>query len=155
MASNQTVNIYGSLPSRLAVEGATQHKRNIFGLNFPLGQRQENGGYFQKIAGVELIKDAVKQLLKTDRGERVMLPKFGCNLRKFLFQQLDETTFEEIKEEIRYSFSHYIVGAKILKLSVYPTGPTGPGLGNSLMVQLNLGLVEDDLTVFDVEVQVS
>jgi phage baseplate assembly protein W len=155
MAANQTVTIYGSQPTRLVQEGATQHKKNIFGLSYPLGKKQESGGYFQKATGVELIKGAVSQLLLTERGERVMLPKFGCNLRKFLFQPLDENTFEEIKEEIRYSFHNYIVGAKILKLAVYPTGPAGPGGGNSLMIRLNLGLVEDDLTVFDVEVQVS
>lgn len=155
MAANQTVTVYGSTAPRLTKDGVTQHKRNIFGLNFPLGQRQEHGGYFQKVEGIELIKDAVTQLLLTDRGERVMLPKFGCNLRKYLFQPLDENTFEEIKEEIRYSFYHYIVGAKILKLSVYPTGPLGPGGGNSLLVRLDLGLVEDDLTVFDVEVRIS
>ena len=155
MASNQTVNIYGRQPTRLVQEGATQHKRTIFGLNFPMGENQKLGGYFQKVTGVDLIRDSVSQLLLTDRGERIMLPKFGCNLRKFLFQPLDENTFEEIKEEIRYSLNNYIVGARILKLAVYPSGPTGPGDGNSLMVRLNLGLVEDDLTVFDVEVQIS
>jgi hypothetical protein len=67
---------------------------------------------------------------------------------------LDEITFEEIKEEIQYSFNNYIVGARIKRLAVIPLGDVGPGGGNSLLVRLILSLDEDDLKVFDVEVKI-
>mgnify|MGYP003647496197 FL=1 len=84
-----------------------------------------------------------------------MLPNFGCNLRKFLFQPLDEFLFESIKREIQQSFDRYIVGAKIVKLAVFPTGNTGPAGGNSLQVILTLALDTADLEIFDIEVTVS
>jgi len=83
-----------------------------------------------------------------------MLPSFGCNLKRYLFQPLDEDTFESIKQEILFSFKKYIVGARVLKLSVFPLGESGPAGGNSLKIILVLQLIEDDLTVFDVEVQI-
>jgi phage baseplate assembly protein W len=152
MASNQTISTYGTEPQRFIEQEPKSKKRSIKGLNFPLGSNKKSGGFFNNESGIALVKDAVQQLLKTERGERVMLPRFGCNLRKYLFQPLDENTFNDIKEEISFSFYNYIVGAEILKLRVTPYGETGPLGGNSLLIQLTLGLQAEDLTVFDVEV---
>ena len=152
MAANQTVNFYGVQPIPHIEKDIIKHEKYVYGLSFPVGQQLTKGGFFQRTSGVEAIKAAVIQLLKTERGERVMLPGFGCNLRPYLFQPLDEDTFESIKNQILSSFSKYIVGAKILKLSVVPYGDFGPAGGNSLLITLILQLVEEDLTIFDVEV---
>lgn len=154
MAANQTVTIYGITQNRFIEDSPKTTKKAIYGLGFPLGKNTKTGGFFVKTSGIELIKNAVKQLLNTERGERVMLPKYGCNLRRFLFQPLDEVTFEEIKEEILYSFNNYITGARIKRLAVIPLEDVGPAGGNSLLVRLILSLVEDDLKVFDVEVRI-
>jgi hypothetical protein len=154
MAANQTVSVYGKIPPRYIIQGSTSKKQEVYGLGFPLGSSSD-GNFFSKKSGVSLIKDAVQQLLRTERGERVMLPNFGCNLRKFLFQPLDESTFEGIKREIQFSFKNYIVGANISKLAVFPTGEAGPAGGNSLKVVLSLKLESADLEIFDVEVDIS
>jgi len=154
MAANRTVNIYGKIPPRYIKQGPTAKRQEVFGLNFPLGSAND-GSFFSKSSGVEMIKNSVKQLLRTEKGERVMLPNFGCNLRKYLFQPLDQTTFENIKREILYSFKNYIVGANIQKLAVFPLGETGPAGGNSLKVLLTLQLDTADLEIFDVEVDIS
>jgi uncharacterized protein len=154
MAANQTVTVYGRKPSTYITDGPTSKKKEVFGLGFPLGSSPD-GGIFSKKTGINMIKDAVHQLLKTERGERVMLPNFGCNLRKYLYQPLDESTFEGIKREVQYSFKNYIVGAKIKKLAVFPMGDLGPAGGNSLKVILSLILDNADLETFDVEVNIS
>jgi len=151
MAVNQTVNLYGRIPPSINVVGSTSKKAQVFGLNFPIGRNRDRGGFFQKTSGIPMIRDAVKQLLLTERGERLMLPNFGCNLRKFLFQPLDENTFTQIKDEIKFSFYNYIVGAEIRKIAVFPTGDAGPAGGNSLKIILTLLLDEDQTQVFDVE----
>jgi hypothetical protein len=154
MAANQTVSVYGKIPPRYMIQAPKAHRQEVYGLDFPLGSAS-GGGYFSKRSGIVMIKDAVKQLLLTEKGERIMLPNLGCNLRRYLFQPLDETTFESIKREIQYSFSNYIVGAKIAKLAVFPMGPFGPAGGNSLKVILSLKLDTADLEIFDVEVNIS
>jgi hypothetical protein len=154
MAANQTVNVYGKIPPRYIKQSPTSKRQEVYGLAFPMGSAP-NGGFLSKKSGVDLIKGAVKQLLLTERGERIMLPNFGCNLRKFLFQPLDESTFEGIKREIQYSFKKYIVGAQISKLAVFPLGEAGPAGGNSLKVVLSLKLNTADLETFDVEVDIS
>lgn len=152
MAANQTVNIYGKIAPRAIQYKETKQDRVIYGLDFPLGKNRSVGGFFSKSSGSYMIKASVRQLLATERGERILLPKYGCNLRKYLFQPLDENTFEAIKNEVLYSFKKYIVGAKVAKISVVPAGLNGPSGGNSLFVTLILKLDADDLAVFDVGV---
>ncbi len=154
MAANQTVSVYGKIPPRYIRQVPTSKRQEVYGLGFPLGSAND-GGIFSKKTGVEMISDTVEQLLLTERGERLMLPNFGCNLRKFLFSPLDEGTFEGIKREIQYSFKKYIVGAHIAKLAVFPLGEAGPAGGNSLKVVLSLKLDTADLETFDVEVDIS
>lgn len=154
MAFNQQVNVYGQVPPSYYNEGPVSKKTEVYGLNFPLGSDVEKGGYFKKISGVKMVRAAIRQLLLTERGERVMLPEFGCNLRKFLFSPLDENTFTAIKDEIRTSFQRYIVGASIVKLAVFPTGDTGPSGGNSLQIILTIKLDTEQTQVFDVEAKI-
>jgi len=92
MAANQTVSVFGSIPPRYMKQGPVSHRQEVYGLSFPLGSAP-GGGFFSKRSGVVMIREAVKQLLLTERGERVMLPNFGCNLRKYLFQQERDSIF--------------------------------------------------------------
>jgi len=155
MAANSTVTIFGKIPPKYINQVPNNSRNYVYGLNYPLGKNKKVGGFFSKEVGINLIKGAVKQLLQTERGERLMLPNFGCNLRKFLFQPLDSYLFEQIKEEIKYSFYNYIVGAQLIKIGVFPTEEPGPAGGNSLLVVLSLKLDSDELSIFDVEVKIS
>jgi phage baseplate assembly protein W len=154
MAANLNTAVFGKIQDRYNRQIPKSERKEIFGLEYPLGS-SESGGIFSKTSGVKMIKNAVEQLLLTERGERVMLPNYGCNLKKYLFQPLDETTFTGIRNEIETSFRNYIVGARIAKLSVFPTGESGPAGGNSLQVILSLKLDKSDLEVFDVGVTIS
>ena len=154
MAANITTTIHGSIQDRYNIQLPKSERKEIYGLNYPLGSSR-SGGIFAKTSGIKMIRDAVEQLLLTERGERIMLPNYGCNLRRYLFQPLDETTFEGIRREIETSFNNYIVGATIAKLAVFPTGEAGPAGGNSLQVVLSLKLDKADLEMFDVGVTIS
>ena len=154
MAANTTSNLYGAVQERYNIQPVKSQRDNIHGLQYPLGS-SETGGIFSKNSGINMIKQAVEQLLLTDKGERIMLPNYGCNLRQYLFQPLDEDTFDNIREEVINSFDNYIVGAVIDKLRVFPTGDAGPAGGNSLQVILSLKLQKEDLEIFDVGVTIS
>lgn len=153
MAYSNTVNVYGVKSPSFIEKSSTSKKKRTVGLSFPLGKTRQE--LFKQRSGVELIKDAITQLIKTRKGERIMLPSFGCNLDAYLFQPLDETTFNGIKQEILTSFERYIVGARILKLTVLPLGEAGPLGGNSLKITLRVRLEEDDLAIFDIPITLS
>lgn len=151
MSANSQSTLYGRIPPNSNLKLPKSQKKKVAGLNFPLGSVR-NGGYFSKTTGIDMIKDSVRQLLLTETGERVMLPNYGCNLRKYLFEPLDDITFESIRRDIEFSFNNYIKGAYLEKLQVFPSGDSGPSGGNSLQVILSLRLDDSDLEIFDVEV---
>jgi phage baseplate assembly protein W len=153
MAANSIVNVYGTIPFQGLTNSSKSKVNEVYGLSFPLGLRSNN--YFSKSSNIEKIKHAIKQLLLTNKGERLMLPNFGCNLKKYLFQPLDETTFEEIKKEIVTSFYNYIVGATIKKIRVVPTDDISVAGGNSLNITLVVSLNTDQSKMFDVGVVIS
>jgi phage baseplate assembly protein W len=154
MAANSTVLRYGKRPTKYEEQGPRAKRQEIYGLTFPLGLNRESGGFFKKNSGREMIRQAVSQLLKTERGERVMLPNFGCNLRRFLFQPVTKELFGSIKETIQVSFENYIVGANLLKVGVYETGEYDAAGGNQLRVVLRVQLSTDDLEIFDIEAKI-
>jgi len=57
-------------------------------------------------------RDAIRadllHLLLTNKGERLYLPDFGSDLRKYIFEPNDEITHEEIKNSLNETISKYI-----------------------------------------------
>lgn len=107
-----------------------------------------------KTSGIELVKNNLIQLLRTERGERVMLPDFGCNLRKYLFEPLDEETFRSIKNEILTTINKYAVGVNILKLSVSPLDSYGIEGLQAIQVKLIAQLSELQEVTFEVSTRI-
>jgi uncharacterized protein len=47
-------------------------------------------GSFEPISGLNLLLQDISQLLLTLPGERVFRPDFGCNLRTFVWENIDD-----------------------------------------------------------------
>jgi len=124
------------------------HKEKINGLVFPVGS-SSGRGYFQKQSGVKLVKNNLQQLLRTERGERVMLPDFGISLKKYLFEPLDEELFKSIQEEIIISITKYMSNVRILRLSVTPMEKYGISGSQALLVSLVMKIKEPEEAVFE------
>ena len=71
------------------------------GLDFPIARVPNQDGYFKTTKStVESIKNNIKLLLQTERGERVFQPNLGMNLRRFVFEQITEDTAVQIENDI-------------------------------------------------------
>jgi uncharacterized protein len=55
----------------------------------------------------EDIEKSLRILLTTTTGERIMQPKYGCNLEELLFESLDTTTKTLIKDKIRTAILYF------------------------------------------------
>ena len=65
-----------------------------------LGYDNYAAGMIDSIDHRNLIRASIQRILGTARGERVMQPEFGANLKKMLFEPLDNMLIEDIKEQI-------------------------------------------------------
>lgn len=61
-----------------------------------------------------------KNLLLTDRGERIMQPDFGCDLKKTLFENITEELTVTMENVIRESFDYWLPYIFINKLTITP-----------------------------------
>ena len=69
------------------------------GVTLPL--RKGNNGYFEvSYTTKDQIKSNIKSLLLTQKGERVMQPNFGSDLRKCLFEPITQTLDSFIEDNI-------------------------------------------------------
>ncbi len=59
------------------------------------------------VSDEEDISQSLYIILSTTTGERVMNPKFGCNLHQITFKNLDETTRQEIISIIQEAVLNY------------------------------------------------
>lgn len=59
------------------------------------------------LSGEEDIDSSLQILLATALGERIMQPKFGCNLSDMVFENLDVTLQTEMKNRIEKAILFY------------------------------------------------
>jgi phage baseplate assembly protein W len=145
MAIPTTTQIYGRVIPNTSKNIVSQKILKPIGIKYPINEDTANG-YFSKQSGLDLIRNNLKILLKTIRGERFMLPEYGCNLKNYLMEPLDETTFNLVKEDIQNSIRKYLDGVNILKLQVVGTET------NTMNVSLLCSLREDELVKFETRI---
>lgn len=68
------------------------------GLNFPL--RTNARGQISLVSGAEDIEQAIRIILSTRPGERVMRPTFGCRAHELLFEPIAAATSSRFQEYI-------------------------------------------------------
>lgn len=82
-------------------------------INFPF--KDSKKGFYVDLT--ETSKDAIKadllHLLLTNKGERLYMPDFGSDLRKYIFQPNDTITHTEIKNNLNDTIKRYIPNLQI------------------------------------------
>ncbi len=66
------------------------------------------------------IKQAIVNLLLTNKGERPFNYDYGSDIRSYLFEPLDFGTAQQIQSNIEYSISNWEPRIDILELDVIP-----------------------------------
>ena len=66
------------------------------------------------------IKQAIVNLLLTNKGERLMNPNYGSDIRRYLFEPLDYGTANQIKGNIRDTIERFEPRISIVKLKASP-----------------------------------
>lgn len=83
-------------------------EKRYINIDFPF-KDSPNGFYF-KLNDND--KDAIRadllHLLLTNKGERLYLPDFGSDLRKYIFEPNDNITHDEIQNNLNETIKRYI-----------------------------------------------
>lgn len=76
------------------------------GWSFPPTFSSISGGSIM-VSEEEDIKQSLEILLGTTIGERIMLPEYGCDLHKYLFESITTSKTHFLQELIRTAIIHY------------------------------------------------
>lgn len=64
-------------------------------------------GMIELVSNLEDINQSLNILLSTSLGERVMQPKYGCNLTDYMFEAMSSTTIGYIKDRVENAILFY------------------------------------------------
>lgn len=90
-----------------------------------------------------------KNLLYTNHGERPMLPTFGCNLRRILFENATDDLFVELEDTIRDNFQIWLPYIFINEL-VIDTPDLSP---NRVNVSMTISLAGNQFDTRSIQLQ--
>ena len=87
------------------------------GLTLPI--QNGNSGFFnQTIYTLEQVKNNIRNLLSTKKGERRMQPTFGHSLNSFVFDPNDTTLAQRVKQSLTTDISFWVPVATLDNIDV-------------------------------------
>jgi len=69
----------------------------------------------------EAVKESIKNLILTDKGERLMQPLIGGNIRAMLFENLTPAVLKMIEQQIATTIEEYEPRAELIDVEVKST----------------------------------
>jgi phage baseplate assembly protein W len=67
------------------------------------------------------IKESIKNLVLTDRGERLFQPNIGCDIRRNLFENFSPQTKISIERNIKNTITQYEPRCNLISVNAQPT----------------------------------
>ena len=86
------------------------------------------------------IKQAIVNLLLTNKGERLMNPNYGSDIRRYLFEPLDYGTANQIKGNIRDTIERFEPRISVVRLKASPNYDDN---GFDVVLQYNVNGTDD------------
>lgn len=72
-----------------------------------------------KLENEESVKNSIKNILLTDRGERFFNPTFGSDIRRMLFENFTPATEQILKDLIKTAIKNFEPRAEVLDVKVF------------------------------------
>tara|TARA_Y100000004_G_scaffold138340_1_gene156869 strand:- start:643 stop:1089 length:447 start_codon:yes stop_codon:yes gene_type:complete len=126
---------------------------NVFiGLDLPISHTSTVEGYFRSTrTTIDAVKNNIRSLLSTTRGERLMQPNLGTNFKKILFEPITDDTKFVIEDEIVQTFNIWLPFVQVRGLDIVPFSD---GNFNSVKINLAFSIVQDPNTLESIELQI-
>ena len=87
------------------------------GWAFPVKINRQQGS-FSVSQYEENIKESIRLILETDKGERVMRPDFGCGIRNFVFESVNASAIGQMESSILDALQRWEPRINVLNVNV-------------------------------------
>ena len=129
---------------------------NVFiGIDLPFRRSDGKEGYFASTTTtIEAVKNNIKNLVQTNKGERFMQPELGLNLRSYMFEQVTDETIINIQNDIVDTFKVWLPFVEIqdIQISANETDAVGR---NKLLINIIFNITKDPTSLESVQVEIT
>jgi phage baseplate assembly protein W len=123
---------------------------NVFiGIDLPIRKSEGKEGFFASTSTtIEAVKNNIANLIQTHSGERFFQPELGLNLRRFLFEQVNEEVVLQIQNEILDALETWLPFVQVTDIQVSDDN-------NKLNVNIIFNIKQDPDTLDSVQVVIT
>lgn len=118
------------------------------GVDLPM-MTPAGSGFQQTYTTLDQAVANAKNLLYTNKGERIMQPDFGCDLHRMLFENITEDLLLLVEDTIRSSFNYWLPYIFINELTI-----TGDPDRNSVFITMKISLEGNKFDTRSIQVEV-
>ena len=130
---------------------------NVFiGIDLPFRKSDGIEGWFASTTTtIKSVKNNIRNLLSTHKGERYLQPNIGLNLRKFLFEQFTDELRLQIENDILDTFEFWLPFIQVKDLKVQMSDATAGSVNNNkLIISVVFNITRDPNTLESVQVEI-
>ena len=130
---------------------------NVFiGIDLPFRKSDGIEGWFASTTTtIKAVKNNIRNLLNTHKGERFMQPNIGLNLRKFQFEQFTDELRLQIENDILDTFEFWLPFVQVRELKVQMSDATAGSVNNNkLIISVVFNITRDPNTLESVQVEI-
>ena len=125
------------------------------GIDLPIRRGERKDGWFASTdTTIKAVKNNIRNLLMTERGERFMQPNLGLGLRNFLFEQFTDETRIKIENQIVDTFNFWLPFVEIKELEVNMMNSDDYGSKNKLNINITFNIKRNPMTHESVQVEI-
>lgn len=84
------------------------------------GYNPKNSGDIKVDTDQEAIKNSIRNIFSTKKGEKILTPTFGASLEQYLFEMVDDFKGSIIGREILENLQTFEPRIDVLKINVFP-----------------------------------
>jgi uncharacterized protein len=98
---------------------------NFFGAGIAYPLQIGTSGGIRASSGVQRIEESIRIILGTQYGERVMRPRFGCNLKSLVFAPNNEATANLARYYVQQGLSQWEPRVEVFEVLVVNDNQNG------------------------------
>ena len=120
-------------------------------LKIPVQPSSQDGFYALTKNVRENTKQAIKMIVLTSPGERIMNPSFGVGVRQYLFEQFSDVLYKTVKGKILEQTKRHLPYVQIIDVNFFDTNKDiierADAEANVLAIEIKYAIT--NLNVFD------
>jgi phage baseplate assembly protein W len=113
--------------------GRSSNQRDFLGVGWKFPLQVTPGGQIARARYEQRIEESIYLILSTSKGERMMLPEFGCGIHDLVFAPSNSTTIAVVVQTVREALIAFEPRIDVLDINA-ESAPEEPNL---LLIRIN------------------